>query len=168
MLISYLCYKTIHNCEYHDSQHPIPLQVQWLRTISDIILSTFVYSWYFAIILLLFRPFQLRGVKRKLFLACCFFYCLEALYAVALQALTGSNSHISFASDKGPSNTPFLISVCLQTFFISKHFFSSSRKQTLTLFFQMTAPGFLSFIAGSQIVFFFCTQYITNKVKKAS
>ena len=69
MLISYLCYNTTHNCEYHDPQHPIPLQVQWLRTISAVIFCAFVYSWYSAIILLLFRPFQLMGVKRKLILA---------------------------------------------------------------------------------------------------
>jgi len=159
MLISYLCYNTTHNCEYHDPQHPIPLQVQWLRTISAVIFCAFVYSWYSAIILLLFRPFQLMGVKRKLILACYLFYCLEALYAVALQALTKSNSTINFALDKGPSNALFLISVCLQNFFISNHFFSSSRKQKLILFFQMTVPGCLSFIAGSQFVFFIYPVY---------
>ena len=74
--ISYPRYKTIHNCEYHDPRHPIALQVQWLRKISRVILYAFIHFWYFAIILLLFRPFQLMGVKSKLILVCCLIYCL--------------------------------------------------------------------------------------------
>jgi len=167
MLISYLCYKTTHNCEYHDSQHPIPLQVQWLRTISDVIFSAFVYSWYFAIILLLFRPFQLRGVKRKLILACCFFYRLEALNAVALPALTGSNSHFSFASDKGPSNTPFLISECLQTFFYIETLLFKLKKTDADFVFPNDSSRLFIFYRRKPGCLFFCTQYITNKVKKA-
>jgi len=41
MLISYLCYKTIQDCKYHDPRHTIPLKVQWLRTISGVILYAF-------------------------------------------------------------------------------------------------------------------------------
>jgi len=160
MLISYLCYKTIHNCEYHDPQQPIPLQVQWLRTISGVILYVFIHLWYFAIILLLFRPFQLLGIKKKLTLVCCLIYCLDqVVYRVALQGLTKSTSHVSSALDKGPPNALFLISACLQTFFISKHFFSFSRKQKLTFFFQMAVPGCLCFLAGSEIVYFIYPAY---------
>jgi len=158
MAISYLCFKTIHNCEYHDWRHQIPLQVQWLRTISGVILYAFIHLWYFAIILLLFRPFQLMGVKKKLTLLCCLIYCLDALYRVAMQVQKRSIYH-SFTLESSPLIILFLTSVCLQTYFITNHFSALSRKQKLTLFFQMTVPGCLSFLAGSQIVYFIYPAY---------
>ena len=161
MLISYLCYKIIQNCEYHDPQHPIPLQVQWLRTISGVILYAFNHFWYFVIILLLFRPFQLMGVKRKLILVCCLIYCLDALYRVTRQ-LQKKSIYQSSALEKIPPYILFLTSVSLQTYLITNHFshFSPlSRKQKLTLFFQMAVPSCLSFFSGLLIVYFIYPAY---------
>ena len=151
MLISYLCYKTIHSCEYRPL-NLIPLQVQWLRTISDMISAAFGYFWYFAIILLLFRPFQLTGLKGKLILVCCIFYCLDALYRVALQTLGISHSVLS-RLEKIPLNVLFLSNVCLQTCLVTNHFDSLSRKQKLTLFFRMIVPSCLCLLAGIQTVY---------------
>ena len=159
MLISYLCYKTIQNCKYHDPRHPIPLQVQWLRTISGVILYAFNHLWYFAIILLLFRPFQLMGVKRKLILVCCLTYCLDTLYRVTRQA---QRKAIYQTSAKSLYIILLLASLSLQTYLITNHFshFSAlSRKQKLTFFFQMTVPGCLPFLAGSLTVYFMYPAY---------
>ena len=97
--------------------------------------------------LFLFRPFQLKGVKRKLFLVCFLTYCLDALYRVALQALGISHSNISNLQ-KIPLNAFFLSNGCLQVYLVANHFCTRSRRQKLTLFFQMLVPnGFCVFVS---------------------
>ena len=146
ILISYICYKTVHNCEF-SSKKEIPLQVQWTRTISGSILCAFLYIWYFTNLLFLFRPFQLMGVKKKLFLIFCIFYCLEAVYRTLFQYLGFSQSKLS-KLQKIPLNALFITSVCWQAYLITKHFCGHiwSRKQKLILFFQLTVPGGFSFL----------------------
>ena len=151
ILISYLCYKTKNYCNYH-SKHLIPIQVQWFRAISGAILYGFVYFWYFSIVLFLFRSFQLTGVKKLLFLVCFLLFCLDALYRVALQALGKSFSNSSQAQLQGiPCNVLFLVSVCLQLYVITNHFFRQSRRKKLGLFFQLMVPGCIPLIVGSHI-----------------
>ena len=147
IVTSFLCYKIEHNCEFQPKEL-IPLQVQWLRTISSVISCAFLYIWYFANILFLFRPFQLTGVRGRLLLLCFLTYCLDTLYRVSLQLLGISHSKIS---NKDPLNALFLISVCLQVYIITNHFCPRSTKQKLTLFFQMIVPGCLPLIVGSLI-----------------
>ena len=146
ILISYICYKTVHNCEFSHKKK-IPLQVQWTRTISGSILCAFLYIWYFTNLLFLFRPFQLMGVKKKLFLIFCIFYCLEAVYRTLFQFLGFSQSKLS-KLQKIPLNALFITSVCWQAYLITKHFCGHiwSRKQKLILFFQLTVPGGFSFL----------------------
>ena len=146
ILISYICYKTVHNCEFSHKKE-IPLQVQWTRTISGSILCAFLYIWYFTNLLFLFRPFQLMGVKKKLFLIFCIFFCLDAVYRTLFQYLGFSQSKLS-KLQKIPLNVLFITSVCWQAYVITKHFCGHiwSRKQKLTLFFQLTVPGAFSFL----------------------
>ena len=146
ILISYICYKTVHNCEFSPKKE-IPLQVQWTRTISGSILCAFLYIWYFTNLLFLFRPFQLMGVKKKLFLIFCIFFCLDAVYRTLFQFLGFSQSKLS-KLQKIPLNALFITSVCWQAYLITKHFCGHiwSRKQKLILFFQLTVPGGFSFL----------------------
>ena len=146
ILISYICYKTVHNCEFSPEKE-IPLQVQWTRTISGSILCAFLYIWYFTNLLFLFRPFQLMGVKKKLFLIFCIFFCLDAVYRTLFQYLGFSQSKLS-KLQKIPLNVLFITSVCWQAYLITKHFCELiwSRKQKLILFFQLTVPGGFSFL----------------------
>ena len=161
MLISYICYKTMYNCHYH-SRLLIPLQVQWMRIISSVILIACLYTWYFALILLLFRPFQLMGVKRKLILVCFLVYCLDALYRVALQYFGISHSKAS-SLQQIPRNVLFLVSVLLQFYVVTNHFCVQSRRQRLTLFFQIIIPGCSPLIVGSQIGEYFIYPAYNNQ-----
>ena len=147
IVTSFLCYKIEHNCEFQPKEL-IPLQVQWTRTISSVISCAFLYIWYFANILFLYRPFQLTGVRGRLLLLCFLTYCLDTLYRVALQLLGISHSKIS---NKDPLLALFLISVCLQVYLITNHFCPRSTKQKLKLLFQMIVPGCLPLIVGSLI-----------------
>ena len=83
ILISFICYKTVHNCEF-SLKKEIPLQVQWMRTISASILCAFLYIWYFTNALFLFRSFQLMDVKRKLILISVVF----VLFGCSLSCIT--------------------------------------------------------------------------------
>ena len=91
----YLFLKTAHNCEYN-TVNSTSIQIQWIRSVSDIIACSFNYFWFFILVLFLFRPFQLMGIRRKLFLVCLITYALDTIYRVALQGLGISHSHISY------------------------------------------------------------------------
>ena len=148
ILISYICYKTVHNCEF-PLKREIPVQVQWMRTISASILCAFLYIWYFTNALFLFRSFQLMGVKRKLILISGIFYFLDAVYRVLLQYLGVSESRLS-ASKKIPVNALFFTSLFAQTYLVTKLLSGRlwSRKQKLILFFQMVVPGSFCFLVS--------------------
>ena len=140
MLISYLCYKTMHNCEFL-SGNVIPVRVQWMRTLSSVFFCVFIYMWYLTIALSLFRPFQLTRMRGKLILVCSSFYCLDALYRVALQALGISHSKISTAQ-KIPLNILFFVSVCWQVYLLTDHFEMLARSRTQ----KLTVPICFSFL----------------------
>ncbi|XP_078347277.1 uncharacterized protein LOC144632481 [Oculina patagonica] len=120
MLISYLCLETINNCEFH-SKKSIPVKVQWTRSISFVIHSAFLHLSFLLAMLFLFRPYQLMGVKRKLFLVCWLGYCLDALYLMALQALGLSQSKPS-SIQKIPYIFIGVISGCWQVYLVTNHF----------------------------------------------
>ena len=147
MPTSYFSYKIEHNCEFQPGEQ-IPLQVQWTRTISSVVSCAFLYIWFFVNVLLLFRPFQLAGVKGRLVLLSGLTYCLDTLYRIALQVLGISHSKIS---DKTLLNTLFLTSVCLQVYLIADHFYTRP-KQKLTLFLKITLPACLPLIVGNCVV----------------
>ncbi|KAL9956351.1 hypothetical protein ACROYT_G037816 [Oculina patagonica] len=141
MLISYLCYKTINNCQFHPKES-IPVNVQWLRSISDVICCAFLYTSTLVVTLFLFRPYQLMGLKRKLILVCCLGYCLDALYRVILQALGISQSKLS-TLQKIPLNVFSVVSVGWQDYLLTNHFCTLwSKRRRLTFFLQITVPAF--------------------------
>ena len=84
LLLSYLSYKTVMNCEYQSEK--MAVFVQWTRTMADIISTAFYYICPILTLFLLFRPYQLKGVKRKLILVSFVIYCLDSLYRGVLQA----------------------------------------------------------------------------------
>ena len=85
LLLSYLIYKTVMNCEYQSDK--MAVSVQWTRTVADVISAAFYYIRPVLTLFLLFRPYQLKGVKRKLILVSLIMYCLDALYRGVLQAV---------------------------------------------------------------------------------
>ena len=165
-LISYVRYETylsyLLDCQI-DSNDLLSVKIQWTKTISGVIECGFFYIWLFTILLFLFRPFQLMGVKGKLFLVCFLLYCLDALYRVALQVLTLSDVKVSSFLTWFPLNALFLISVCLQLYVATNHFCTSSRKMKLTLFFQMIVPGVFPLLVGQIGQYFLYPAYNGEK-----
>jgi len=138
LLISYLCYK-ITNCEFLPKMS-IPVNVQWMRSISDAIASGFQYALFFLCTLLFFRPHQLMGVKGKLILVACLAYFLDTTYRVVLQALGISHSKLS-TLQKLPLYVLFVMSVCCEAYLLTNHFRQRrTRREKMALFLQMTVP----------------------------
>ena len=151
MLISYMCNKTINNCEFHSKKF-IPLNVQWMRSISLVISYSFLHFSSFVIMLFLFRPYQMMGVKRKVILVSCFGYCLEAFYIIALQVLGISQSKPS-SLQLIPSNVIAIVSLCFQVYFLKNHFcIRQTKRSHVKFFFQMTVAFISIFVLAIPVV----------------
>ena len=141
MSISYLYFKTASNCEFHPKRS-IPIHVQWTRTLSAAIACVFLYTLFFVVILFLFRPHQLMGVKGKLILVICLAYFLDTTYRLILQALGISHSKLS-TSQKSPLYVMFFMGVCWQAYILTNYFLHQGRKRRkqMALFLQITVPS---------------------------
>ena len=141
IMISYVSYETIRNCQLHQGE-TIPVKIQWIRTLSDVIGVAFLYMWFFAGMLFLFRPYQLKGVKRKLILVAFVFFCMDTVYRVVLQVFGKSHSKLS-VTQRIPLNILFLISACCQVNPLTNHFRNLSSRTSL--FIKLTTPGCFTF-----------------------
>ena len=141
MSISYLYFKTASNCEFHPKRS-IPIHVQWTRSLSAAIACVFLYTLFFVVILFLFRPRQLMGVKGKLILVICLAYFLDTTYRLILQALGISHSKLS-TSQKSPLYVMFFMGVCWQAYILTNHFLNQgrTRRKQMALFLQITVPS---------------------------
>ena len=126
MLVTYLSFKTSHVCQYYPV-NSTSIEIQWVRSMTDIISCIFLYIWFFTNLLLVFRPFQLMGIKRTLLMICFLTYSLDTIYRVALQALGISHSRLSNVQ-KLPLNACILTNQCLQICVLTNYFCTSSRQ----------------------------------------
>ena len=157
MLIFYISYQTELNCQFH-SHDSIPLKIQWIRTLSQVIACVFLYMWFFIATLFLFRPYQLKGVKRKLIFVVFLMFCLDTLYRVLLQAYGISHSKISTLK-RLPLNFLFLISICWQVYLLTNHFRILSRGRRPNLFLKILLPSLVTFLLGILITSFIYPVY---------
>ena len=155
IMICYVSYKTIRNCQLHQGE-TIPVKIQWIRTLSDVIGVAFLYMWFFVGMLFLFRPYQLKGVKRKLILVAFVFYCMDTVYRVVLQVFGISHSQLSVIQ-KIPLYVIFLISICCQVYLLTNHFRNLSSRATL--FIKLTTSSCFTFFIGIFIASFIYPMY---------
>ena len=166
MLICYQCFKTINNCEFYPKKS-IPVKVQWVRLISTVISTAFLYPSFFVCMLFLLHQHQLKGVKRKMILAICGAWLVDTGYRVVLQALGISHSKLS-TLQKLPLTILFSISVTREACLLTHHLrlLRTSCKQRLALLLQMTVP-FCSIILLAVAVFYLIYP-LYNKQSKES
>ena len=160
LLLSYLSYKTVMNCEYQSDK--MAVSVQWTRTIADIISTAFYYICPVLTLFLLFRPYQLKGVKKKLILVSFVMYCLESLYNGVLQAVGKPFFKLS-ALYSSLSNVPVYMfvftNVCLLFYFAAKHAIVRPRLKLAFLICKMAMPTCLAIISGFAIRYFVYPAY---------
>ena len=149
LLLSYVTYKTESNCEQIDIV--ISVKVEWMTTIADIISCFFYYVSPLLNLLLLFRPYQLKGVKRKLILVSFVMYCLDALYRGVLQAARKPFFKLSVLYSS-LTNIPVYLFVftnaCLLFYFAAKHVIVRPRPNLPFLISKMAMPTCLTIISG--------------------
>ena len=164
LLITYLCFKTTLDCVFY-SRKSIPTRVQWMRTISDAISVVFYYLWIFVNLLFLFRPYQLKGLKRKLLLVCFVAYCLDISYRVSLQFLSTPYYLAPSKQIQIPMNIIFLVSICLQLYLVNKIFSMGSTRNLLSRTCKMIVPICLPFVFGMFICDYLYPFYIKRDVE---
>ena len=155
IMICYVSYETKRNCQLHPKE-TIPVKIQWIRTLSTVIGAAFIYMWFFVGVLFLFRPYQLKGVKRKLILVAFVFYCMDTVYRVVLQVFGISHSQLSVIQ-KIPLYVIFLISICCQVYLLTNHFRNLSSRATL--FIKLTTSSCFTFSIGIFIASFIYPMY---------
>ena len=79
--------------------------------------------------LFLFRPYQLRGVKRKLIIVAFVLFCVDAVHRVVLQVFVISHSQLS-VTQKIPINIMSLSSICWKVYLLTNHFRILLRRAT--------------------------------------
>ena len=153
IMVTYLSFKTVQNCEFQP-MNSTSSEIQWIRSISDVVSCSFLYIWFFALVQFLFRPFQLTGVRGKLLLICLLTYSLDSIYRLALQASGFSHSRIGFPL-KIPLNALFLLNQSFQVCVLTNTFCTSAQKK-LALFFKIVVPScfiFLVFVLVTSLVY---------------
>ena len=146
LLLSYLSLQTMTICT-NIPEKLIPVRVQWVNIISVQVASAFYYAWPFTNMLLLFRPYQLKGVKGKLFLTGGIAFCLDTVYGVSLRAVwkpCGMRSYLF----QVPMDILFLISVVVQFYLLMRHFRVHSSTKMSSLICKMAIPSCLTFTAA--------------------
>ena len=157
--LSYVSFETLSiSCTNGSVNGSFPVRMQWVRTISEEIASAFYYFWSFFNVLLLFRPHQLTGVKRKLVLTSSVSYCLESAYRLSLQAV-GKPYYMLPEIYRAPMNTFFLSSVALLFYLIVRHLVRSPWKKVVFLICKMVVPFCLSFLIGQLVAGFLYPAY---------
>ena len=153
IMISYFSSEAMRHWKFHPKER-ISVKIQWIRTLLYIIRVTSYYMWFFVGMLFIFRPYQLKGVKRKLFLAAFFLFCVDAVYRVVLGAL--GIFHTSMIQ-RIPLNVLFLMSICWQVHLLTNHFRNLSSRTSL--FIKLTTPYFFTVSTGFIIKSFIYPMY---------
>ena len=141
----------------------IPIKIQWIKTLSDILSGVFIHIWFFINTLFYFRPYQIMGVKRKLFLISFIFYALDSAYRVTLQGLGISHSDLTMVQ-RIPGNVLFSLGVCIQTWVLARHFFIVTGIKKLKTLLWMIGSSALTFFVAILVSKFIYPAY--NKQNK--
>ena len=136
--VYYFSFQTQLNCEMH-SREKIPIELQWVITVSEIISVGFLYFWFFLSIIFYFRPFQLSGVKRRLVLLSVLFFLLDSVYRIAMQVCGVSHSKLT-ALQRIPAEVIFCICTCSQIYIIKRHFCTGSLIKQVKFVLLFIAP----------------------------
>lgn len=147
IVVFYLSFQTQLTCLVHPEKS-IPNKLQWIRAISESIFVSMYYLWFFVNILFYFRPFQISGLKLRLFLTCLVFYMFDAIYRLAIQALGFSHFKLT-PFQVLPGRVLFFLCLCLQICIITRHFCRGQRREQFSLFISITFPCVFTFIAAN-------------------
>ena len=155
--VYYLSYQTLLSCKDQSKADSIPLKLQWVITISKIFYNCFLYGLYFLNVLFFFRPFQIAGLKLRIFLLCLVPFCLDSAYRIVMQAFGISIANLKFNFLQNiPCRIVFYVSVCSQIYIIARHFCERRGIKQLKLILLFVVPCVLTTVTAdlfSDVVF---------------
>ena len=157
IVMFYVNYQTTLVCLDHPKKS-IPIKLQWSRTISQVTEIIFIHFWFYVNTLFYFRPYQIMGLKRKLFVISFIFYLLYSFYRVALQGFGISHSKLT-RIQRIPGNVLFSLSVCVQTWILARHFYIAVGTKKLKTLFWMIGSSAFTFIVGVVVTRFIYPAY---------
>ena len=153
----YFSYQTHLNCEYR-SKESIPIKLQWLITISEVLAVGFLHFWILINISFYFCPFQLSGVRKIIFIVSLLFYLVDSVYRIGIQA--GGISHFkATAVQRIPPKAIFYLSGCVIIYVIKKHFCFGPLIQHLKFIVLFGVPYVLTLGIGDLIKYFIYPAY---------
>ena len=121
--VYYLSYQTLLSCQDQSKADSIPIKLQWLITFSNVFFICFLYQLFFLNVLFFFRPFQISGLKLRIFLLCLALYCLDSAYRIVMQVFGIPIGNFKFKTIQGiPCRILFFLSICSQINIIARHF----------------------------------------------
>ena len=150
--VYYLSYQTLLSCQDQSKADSIPLKLQWVITLSKVFFLFFVYQLFFINVLFFFRPFQISGLKLRLFLLCLVPFCLDSTYRIVMQVFGISIANFKFkALQIIPCRILYYLSICSQIYFIAKHFCNRPGIKRLKLILLFVVPCVLTNVTGNLI-----------------
>lgn len=169
ILFYYLNYQAVLMCRTRPKQL-IPIKIQWSKTISESISCIPIYAWFFLNTLFFFRPHQILGLKRKIFLISFVFYILDSLYRVALQGFGISHSELT-RRQRIPGNVLFLLSNFVQSLVLARRFCTGARTSKFKTMSLIIVPYVSCIVVAILVAYFlypaFTKQNKTGKVNIA-
>ena len=120
LTVYYFCYQTKLNCEHHPKES-IPIKLQWLITISEILSVGFLHFLFLINISFYIRPFQLSGVRKTMVIVTLLFYLVDSVYRIGMQACGISHGKLT-TLQRVPAESIFFLSSCALIYLIKKYF----------------------------------------------
>ena len=150
--VYYLSYQTLLSCQDQSKADSISLKLQWVITISKIFFVCFIYHLFFLNVLFFFRPFQISGLKLRIFLLGLVHFCLDSAYRIAMQVFGISIANLKFKTmQEIPCRIIFFSSICSQIYIITSHFCKRSGIIRFKLILLFVVPCVLTSVAATLI-----------------
>ena len=162
IVVYYLYYQTMLICQARPKES-IPIKIQWSRTISEVIYCMPIYAWFSLNTLFFFRPHQILGVKRNIFLISFVFYILDSLYRIALQGFGISHSELT-RLQRIPGNAIFLLNVFIQAWILGRRFSTGAGTKKFKTMLLIVVPCVSAIVVAILVAYFVYPAY--NKQNK--
>ena len=152
IVVYYLSYQTMLSCQDQSKADSIPLKLQWVITISKVFFIWFIYQLFFVNVLFFFRPFQISGLKLRLFLLGLVPFCLDSAYRIVMQVFGISLANFKFKTMQDlPCQIIYYFFFCSQIYIIVRHFCSRPGIIRVKLILLFVVPCVLTIVAGNLI-----------------
>ena len=148
--VYFLSFETLLSCQDQSKADSISMKLQWVITLSKVLFTCFLYQLFFLNVLFFFRPFQISGLKLRIFLLCFVPFCLDSAYRIVMQVFGISIANFKFEDlQLIPCRILFFLSICSQSYIIVRHFCNSPGIICFKLILLFVVPCVLTYVAAA-------------------